>query len=392
MTDRRPVFELRTGAYTTWRRIENTLHYATDLFVPHALADVTAARHVHVTVNPQTVDEPCLLVNGRWPGADETERIAALPRGHALCQADGQVIAAHLDGTDVRAFVDGDYAQLPAKVETQRLAHDLLIDRPWHLLDGVASLLTADLNDIDLPEGRDDLPVGARIVGDEIVRLAPDATVLPGMVIDAQHGPVAIDHGARVEPFAVLEGPCYVGPRSHIAAHTALRAGTSIGPDCKVGGEVKRAIIQGATNKAHSGYLGDAIVGQWVNLGADTNVSNLKNTYGPVRVQLESDDAPEDTARANHGPIIGDFVRTAIGSRLLTGSVVGTGSMLALSSFAPKHVPRFAFCTDQGMHAHARDALLTTARRMMQHKDATLSEAEAQRLKQLHTEHTARFA
>ncbi len=173
-----------------------------------------------------------------------------------------------------------------------------------------------------------------------------------------------------------------------LAAHTAL-PGTSVGPHCKVGGELKRTILQGYSNKAHGGYLGDAIVGQWCNLGANTNVSNMKNTYGHVRVQLEADEAPEDTGQTKQGPIIGDFVRTAIGTRLLTGSVVGTGCMLAVSDFA-KNAPRFSFCTDHGSKVHELQALLNTADRMMKSHGLTLSEAEAALLRQLHMERTAR--
>src|SRR5690606_20550055 len=124
---------------------------------------------------------------------------------------------------------------------------------------------------------------------------APDAQVHPMVVLDARQGSVIVDAGATIGPFCVLVGPCYVGPCTTVQPHTHLRAGCSIGPHCLVAGEISHAIFQGYANKAHAGYLGNALVGQWVNLGANTNASNLKNTYGHVRVQLSPDAPLEDT-------------------------------------------------------------------------------------------------
>src|SRR5690606_34700880 len=154
-------------------------------------------------------------------------------------------------------------------------------------------------------------------------------------------------------------------------------------PMCKVGGEISHSVLFGHTNKAHAGYLGHALVGEWVNLGAQTNVSNLKNTYGPIAVQVERDQPAENTGRMYLGPVIGDYVRTAIGTRILTGSVVGTGAMLALSGFAPKFVERFAFLTDKGPEHYEIDKFIETANRMMSRRDMALSAAEEARLRTL---------
>src|SRR5690606_29763654 len=106
-------------------------------------------------------------------------------------------------------------------------------------------------------------------------------------------------------------------------------------PTCRIGGEVSHSIFQSFSNKTHGGYLGHALVGEWVNLGAATNASNLKNTYGSVRMQLAARGPREDTGLLQLGPILGDYVRTAIGTRIPTGAVIGTGCMISLSGFAP---------------------------------------------------------
>ena len=164
-------------------------------------------------------------------------------------------------------------------------------------------------------------------------------------------------------------------------------------------------VIQGHSNKGHAGFLGHALVGEWVNLGADTTASNLKNTYGQVRVQLpsppgaggaggERSSAPsaaaevaESSGLTFHGPILGDFVRTAIGTRLPTGAAIGTGVMLASARFAPKTAEAFGFYVDE--HGQQRklydpDKLIETARAMMSRRGMDLGAAEEALLRALH--------
>lgn len=396
LTDRRAVFDLRTGAHTTRQRIERMLGVAEALLVPSGLAAVTAERDSTVAVNADLGQGgDWLLVNGRWAALDDAmaQRIAALPPGTALVQSNGDVLAARLDAPAAQRFVDANCDA--ANLDVEPIESDVLLARPWHVLDVLERTLFADLEANELPDwraGGGHIDASVRFTEAHPLRVADDAIVHPMVVFANVAGPIVVDRGARIDPFTVLEGPCYIGPHAHVAPQTTVRAGTSIGPHCKIGGEIKHAVIHAHSNKAHLGYLGDSIVGEWVNLGADTNVSNLKNTYGPVRIALEPDGPGEDTRRVNHGPIIGDFVRTAIGTRLLTGSVVGTGSMLAVSDLAPKHVGRFTFCTDAGTTIHDRDALLLTARRMMGRHGVELTEAEAALLCDLHRRATARIA
>jgi UDP-N-acetylglucosamine diphosphorylase / glucose-1-phosphate thymidylyltransferase / UDP-N-acetylgalactosamine diphosphorylase / glucosamine-1-phosphate N-acetyltransferase / galactosamine-1-phosphate N-acetyltransferase len=146
---------------------------------------------------------------------------------------------------------------------------------------------------------------------------------------------------------------------------------------------VSHTVFQGYANKAHAGYLGNALVGEWVNLGADTNASNLKNTYGTIRVQIVPGGELEDSGQMKLGPIIGDFTRTSIGTRLPTGACLSTGTMLALSTTAPKYTERFAFLTDQGAQRYQIDKFLEAARKAVARRDRTLSAAEEARLREL---------
>src|SRR3954462_4173874 len=140
--------------------------------------------------------------------------------------------------------------------------------------------------------------------------------------------------GCAIGANSVLKGPCYVGPHSQVKPLTVVHAGTSIGPMCKVAGEINNSIITAYTNKSHEGYLGDSYLGEWVNLGAGTTTSNLKNTYGPVRLRMGKTTEVE-TGRRHLGSLIGDHAKTAIGTRLMTGSYVGYCTMLASSTLPP---------------------------------------------------------
>ncbi|MEX0885928.1 MAG: putative sugar nucleotidyl transferase [Phycisphaeraceae bacterium] len=378
LIDTRAIFDLRTGAATTIERIERCLGQpAAALYVPRSREALVREQHDGCAVNHAASPGPWRLVSGRWPGHGEAERVAALAPGQALVQADGQLVAACVDADRVADVLD----TAGRGLELQRVDAPLLIERPWHVLDRLEALLIGDLAATDVPRlDPARFPI-VSVHGEHPVHIHPSVEIVGPIAIDVRAGRVVIDRDALVHPFAALQGPCYVGPGSELGAHATLRRLTALGPRCRVAGELAVTIIQGHTNKAHSGYLGSAIVGSWCNLGAGTEVSNLKNTLGEVRVQLDPDMAAEPTGRTRQGPILGDYVRTAIGTRLMTGSVVGTGCMIAVSSYAPKLAPHFGFYTDAGRAEHDLDAFFVTAERM---RKRPLTDAERAALQRLH--------
>ncbi len=391
LTDRSAVFSLRTGAVTNRVRIEAALRQmASTLIVPGRLVDVQRERETEALVNsPLRRPGPIafraadargewsaaevgggsdvLLVSGRWLGfpALTVKLVRELPLGHVLRQqSDGDVIAAHLGVDDAQRWVDArfDDAALPAGAHSVPLPHHWLISRPWHILDRLEETAAHDL------------PRSA---------VAESAKVHPTAVLDDSQGAVVVDGHATIGAFCVLEGPVYVGPHTIVQPHTLLRPRTMLGPKCKVAGEISFSIVHGYTNKAHFGYLGHSLVGAWCNLGAGTVVSNLKNTYGPVRMQLDADAAPEDTRRGFQGPVVGDFVRTAIGTRILTGSCIGTATMLATSRFSPKFTRAGAFLTDDGETAHDVDKLVALVRGVVTRRGEMFSDAEGALLREV---------
>jgi UDP-N-acetylglucosamine diphosphorylase/glucosamine-1-phosphate N-acetyltransferase len=383
LTRCRPIFDQRSARLTLAQRIERATGLSAEAFsVPHALAAVAAAHWPERAINTPLNGGQWLLVNGRWDALSEVERVNTLELNHALVDQAGGVLAARLTADQANAWLQAGPTDPPSNATTTELPPTLLT-RPWQLLNQLPAALAADLAAPGLGSVDDHALRQVIVFGDYPLHLSQRARIDPGAVLNCEQGPIAIDAGAHIQPRALLEGPCTIGANTTIAAHGYIRSNTAIGPNCKVGGEVAGSIIQGDSNKAHDGYLGHAMVGRWANLGAATVVSNLKNTYGPVRVQLDRDQPPEDTARQRVGPIIGDFVRTAIGTRLMTGSVIDVGCMLALSGFAPKLAPPLGFYTDQGRAEYDVDKLIETIEAMMARRNTTLDEATEKLIRQL---------
>lgn len=383
LCDRRAVFELRTGAVTTLERIEHALGArAAALVAPPPLAALVAERTGR---GDKTPPGNVLAVNGRCVDPACGKQILNLPAGAAVIQPDGQLVAAHLSGgITVAEILSPSFDPRKRFTQIQQLAAPVLIDRPWQIIERLPSILQADIDAEHLPSWGGDPRV--HTLGRHAIKVAADARVHPMVVLNAEKGPIAIDSASIIGSFCVIAGPCYIGRHTIVQPHTHVRATTSIGPECLVAGEISHSIFQGYGNKAHAGYLGNGFVGEWVNFGADTNASNLKNTYGPVRVQLGAGQQAEDSGQNKLGPILGDFTRTAISSRLLTGSCFSTGTMLVASGFAPKFTRRFAFLTDGGdpNERYEIEKFLASVKTAMNRRGCELTPAEEARLRALH--------
>lgn len=175
-----------------------------------------------------------------------------------------------------------------------------------------------------------------REVADQVF-LAAGVEMHPSVVIDATQGPVVIDRDTRIGPFSFLRGPVYVGPGCRVCEHAAVKDFTAIGPTSKIGGEVEGCVIESYTNKQHHGFLGHSYLGSWINLGAGTCNSDLKNTYGQVNMQYG--DRRVATGMQFIGCIMGDYAKTAINTSIFTGKLIGTCSMVY--GFVTTNVPSF---------------------------------------------------
>lgn len=389
--DLRASFELRTGAMTTGERLAAQLgEPIAAAFVPEALGPLVATRWA-VPINrlPEDADE-LLMLNGRWPrvSADLPSEINS-----ALVTSDGQVIAALVDREQAMAFMASGCRDLPDAVDIEPIEDAGLIERPWHVLQVMdAGNLRDDLQ--WLAEHRDDLrrldPADhhmVAIVGDHPVYVGPNIELHPFTAFNTLKGPIVIEPDVQINAHSVVYGPCYIGEHS-VLHHRSDVGYSAIGPHCKLGGEVNVCVFQGYANKSHSGFVGHTYIGEWSNLGASTVSSNLKNTYGEVSMVCEPGAAAEPTGMQFLGSIIGDHVRTAIGTRLSTGSCLHTGAMLAISRSSPRCVERFAFLTDDGAGRYVFEKFALIVDRMMIRRGRRVTAELAQRFAQLYAETT----
>ncbi len=201
-----------------------------------------------------------------------------------------------------------------------------------------------------------------------------EVKIEPGCVLDGREGPIVLGDGATIGANTVIKGPAYIGPYAYLRPVSLIRPGTTIGAMCKVGGEISNSIMLGWSNKSHDGYLGNSYVGKWVNLGALTTTSNVKNTFGQISVDFGSQQI--DTGTGHLGSLIGDHVKTAILTRLMSGSYVGFNCMLACSQIAPKHLPSLSFITDDGRADYDLEKAIAVARRMYDLVNHTFDELE----------------
>jgi UDP-N-acetylglucosamine diphosphorylase/glucosamine-1-phosphate N-acetyltransferase len=204
------------------------------------------------------------------------------------------------------------------------------------------------------------------------LRIDPTARIDPLVAADTTGGPVVIGPGAVVTAFTRLEGPCCIGPQTQV--HGAqIRAGTTLGPSCRVGGEIEASIVQGHSNKYHHGFLGHAYVGEWVNLGAGTSNSDLRNDYGPVRVAVNGRLVP--TGQMKVGCFLGDHTKTGLGTLLNTGMNAGVFCHLLPGGLLPRYVPSFVSYWNRSLSDRADLwALLQTAAKVMSRRGRELTE------------------
>jgi UDP-N-acetylglucosamine diphosphorylase/glucosamine-1-phosphate N-acetyltransferase len=252
-----------------------------------------------------------------------------------------------------------------------------MISYPWDLVNLNGAEIVADFA-LLAPEKekrmRGTVYEGAHLVNPGNIVIGEGSKVKPGVVLDAEGGPIWIGNNVTVFPNAVIEGPAFVGDRSLVKVGAKIYENTSIGPVCKVGGEVEGAVIHSYSNKQHDGFLGHAYLGMWVNLGADTNNSDLKNNYGNVKLVIDGETV--DSGSMFMGLVMGDHSKSSINSMFNTGTVVGVSSNIFGSGFPPKSVPSFAWGGAEGLKTYDLEKALEVARRVMGRRKMALSGAE----------------
>lgn len=220
----------------------------------------------------------------------------------------------------------------------------------------------------------------AAVMGSNPIFVEDGAQICPQVVLDASAGPILIRTGAVIAPFTCLVGPISIGRDSLVQGDRV--AASSIGDNCKVRGEFNNSIMLGHSNKGHAGFIGHSYLGRWVNLGALTTTSNLKNTYGPVHMWTPS--GVRTTGQQFLGTLFGDHAKTGIGTMLSTGTVIGAGANVFESSIPPKVVPPFAWGYGEPYETYDVARFLAVAERVMSRRHVELGEKARRQLAEAH--------
>ena len=253
------------------------------------------------------------------------------------------------------------------------------INEVWDLIGSLTEQLVEDIpHRAAMLELR--TPADTTIVGKEKVFIEDGAEIGPHVVLDASGGPILIRRGAVIAPFTHLIGPIAVGRDSQVLGDRV--ASSSIGDHCKVRGEFSNSIVLGHSNKGHAGFVGHSYLGRWVNLGALTTTSNLKNTYGPVQIWTPSGE--KSTGLQFLGTLFGDHAKTGIGTMLSTGTVIGAGANVFGSHMPPKVVPPFAWGEGEPYDTYEVTRFLTVAERVMSRRHVQLGDKARKQLAEAH--------
>jgi UDP-N-acetylglucosamine diphosphorylase/glucosamine-1-phosphate N-acetyltransferase len=376
LTLTRPAFELLCGlsslADKQRRYFAATARGA--LVGPH-IADVCRLNSSELAVNDLAWLRagPTVLVNARWLPPAGVAVVQDFP--HVACV--GDEVAYAVLGTDQLNYcspntiddcVAGWRATLPRVRASGRLFRHL-----WEIVDQNAAQTVSDWKQRPVEYPPSAAPVALSGPGHRL-SVSPSARVEPFVFADTTAGPVVIGPGAVVTSFTRLEGPCVIGAGTHLQG-ARIRAST-IGLHCRIGGEMECAIVQGFSNKAHDGFLGHSYVGEWVNLGAGTQCSDLRNDYGEVRVGVGG--GLVGTGLTKVGCFLGDHTKTAIGTLLNTGTSAGTFCQLLPGGLLPRSIPSFVSCSSQALIERTdTGALLATAATVMRRRGREFTAAHA---------------
>ncbi|MGA9115409.1 MAG: putative sugar nucleotidyl transferase [Bacteroidota bacterium] len=371
----RPTFDLRLGAFTFRER-------AVRLLKPSGVSVRVRAEMVPLleeelprSTSAAIPDGLCVVLRGSLLLTPALAKTLREGRGEFVITRGGEIVAARLSGGRLKgrgsAFPLDD--ELIRGVPVKKA--DLRVMRhPWELVHANPACIESDMAIM----GKGKVPRGAVhpkavILGRRGVRIGKGAVIDPFAVLDARGGPILVGEGARIQPHVYVEGPCVIGENSVIKSGARIVGGSTIGPSCRVGGEVGHSIFHSYVNKQHDGFVGHSYLSPWVNLGAGTTTSNLKNTYGSIRVRRGGEQV--DTGVMFAGLFTGDHVKTGINMSLDTGTIMGPVANLYGPGLPPKEVPAFSWGEPASIGEYDPEKALLVASRAMSRRGVKVSPA-----------------
>ena len=373
-TDLHASFDLRVGILTNIDRVKYLIseNDTIQLYVRSDIKKIVEEKYPNYVVNPE-IYKPGVFLNGNclW----NSDSIEAIKGDYSYSNENGLVAFSsdtNINFHDIEKLIQ-DKSLVSSKISVESIKY------LWDSFDFLDNMIQFD-SEFLYKYKKGDLHPSVTLLNQDNIIINEGCNIGAGAVLDASEGPIILDEYSYVDIGALIKGPTYIGKYSKINPGAKIRGPVSIGPYCKIGGEVEDSIIQGFSNKQHDGFLGHSYIGEWVNLGANTNTSDLKNNYGKIKVKISHDDII-DTNKMFVGSIIGDFTKTAISTRLNSGTFIGTGSNVFDNSFIEKFIPSFSWGKENKV---GLNRFLDSCFKMMNRRDVDMSVCLKERLIQLY--------
>ena len=329
----RSLTEIRVGIFTIKERWETHLNAECQVFTSPYLQGLYESPFLQNEDSVIYINSTCL------PDAAFQNAILNLKDGESLMDKDGKWIASNSKQRAIGKILLGD-----PNLKTTIAAK--FIKNPIHLLQIHAAMIQLDFNQVIANQTSIVVDPSNRLICPKNIFIAEGAS-LSGVSLNATEGPIYIGKNAILMEGASIRGPFVLGEKAVVKMNACIYGATSVGPYCTIGGEIKNSILMGYSNKAHDGYLGDSIIGQWCNLGAGTCNSNVKNTAGPIQIWNQYQKS-WDTIGNKMGMLVGDYTRFAIQSSINTGSYIGASANIYGNGLLPKMIPNFSWGITKG--------------------------------------------
>ena len=369
ITTTRAVFDVRIGRSTFLERIIKVFSdCSVSLIVRDDLKEIVSERHPNFSVNPDNFED-AIWISGSvmWSKED----VKKLLEENTAFMYRNRLVGVNISSLNAEKWNSngGPLACLPNDIEMKEINVNQC-NYLWDIIKSIGNSIEEDVIGLDAVS-KDDFSKIHLINPDKI--FINNANIMPGTIINAEKGPVYIDKNVHLFGQSYIEGPVYIGPDTIISPLSKIKD-TVIGSNCKIGGEVESSVIQGFSNKVHEGHLGDSFVGEWVNLGAGTSNSNLKNNYTSVKVQLSEELV--DSNSLHIGCFIGDHVKTAIGTLINSGSVINPASMVSSHGFTPRNLPPFSWYVNKKLDKMDFNKFVMTAKKVKERRNQTFTSIE----------------
>lgn len=367
LTSTRPIATMRMGIFTFQERWEQILgHSSTSYFLTED--------YLQCQFPKPNDEESLVLVPNFLPNPEVIHQIKNLKLGECLVYKD-EVIASYIN---LKNFTIGAIEKC-IDVQTELC----FISKPWDLFRYNHLAIAWDMDWVKSQGSSQDLSATNRVIGDKDLVFLEQGAVVECAILNTTSGPIYIGKNAEIMEGSMIRGALALCEGSKLNMGSKVYGATTIGPYCKVGGEVNNSLIFGFSNKGHEGFLGNSIIGEWCNLGADTNTSNLKNNYAFVKIWSMAQKKFVQTGLQFCGLIMGDHSKTAINTQLNTGTVVGVSAHIFREGFAPNFVKPFSWGGASNDEVFKIEKAYEVAQRAMERREKTLSEGEKNILKHL---------